>query len=79
MHRRTACRILIGAGALALGGCQTTESVDSASDWAASRAASDTALVFGRIRWIENGTERPIDPGLFGWSSKAAETHTLKL
>lgn len=51
-----------------MAGCQTTELIDSKAEYQTASQDSGKSIVFGRVRWIENGTERPIDQGMFGWS-----------
>lgn len=68
MNRRLFLSGFFAGGALALAGCQTTELIDSEADYEDARQEAGQSVVFGHVRWVENGIERPIDQGVFGWS-----------
>jgi hypothetical protein len=59
---------LMAATPLALSGCETAEMIETSGDMAAAREDAATSVVFGRVLWIENGTERTLDQSIFGWS-----------
>ncbi len=68
MRRRDVIKGLFGTALLATGGCETAGNIDSAEEYVQSRSAGDDTLVFGRLRWIENGSERTVQNDIFGWS-----------
>lgn len=59
---------LAATAGIALSGCETADHIDTTAEMATATTSSDTSIVFGRVRWIENGQERQMDQSMMGWS-----------
>lgn len=55
--------------ACAIAACVTpTPNVKNPEDWKQALSSGNASVVFGRIQWLEHGTERKIGKGLFDFS-----------
>jgi len=63
---KSAMRSRLAIILLVLTACSTTtDNIDDATEWAQATERTDRSIVFGRIRWIENGEEKEIGDSYF--------------
>lgn len=57
MQRREVMLGLIAAGTAGLSGCTEVQSIETTEELQNAAMSDETSIVFGRVKWIENGEE----------------------
>ena len=65
-NARTVALVLSLVAMIGLPACGTVPSVESQQELAVASEDSDNVLVFGKVRWVQNGQEIKVGKNLFG-------------